>query len=166
MFTVARERPAATQVSENKMVEDEEHAVATISMDYMYMNEKGKAGKSTEKESEQPIIVIHDRKTKTVLGHVANCKGAGDERVMKRILMDIEDMGYSGTKVIMKSDQEPATVEVQWKVMAGRSSETVSTNIEVGESQPNGEVENAIKRFQEQILTLKDDLEAKTGLVI
>ena len=57
-------------------------------------------------------------------------------------------------------------VEVQRKVMAGRSSETVSKNSEVGESQSNGEVENAIKRFQEQFRTLKDDLEAKTGLDI
>ena len=148
------------------MMEDEEHAVTTISMDYVYMNEKSKAGYSTGKESGQPCIVIHDRKTKRVLGHMANCRGAGDEWVIKRILMDIEDMVYSGSKVIMKNDQEPAIVEVQRKVLAGRSFETITKNSEVGESQSNGEVENAIKCFQEQFRTLKDDLEAKTGLDI
>ena len=56
------------KVNKNKMMEDEEHAVTTISMDYMYMNEKSKAGNSTGKESEQPVIVIHDRKDQDCVG--------------------------------------------------------------------------------------------------
>ena len=63
-------------------------------MNYKYMNEKGKA------ESDTPVIVIHDTKTKTVFGHMANCKGSADGWVVKRILTDMEDMGYSGTKVV------------------------------------------------------------------
>ena len=33
--------------------------------------------------------------------------------------MDIEDMGYSGTKVVKKNDQEPAIVELQRKSRGG-----------------------------------------------
>ena len=64
------------------MMEDGEHAVTTISMDYMHMNEKSKAGNSTGKESEQPVIVIHDRKTKTAgsYGQLQRCwRRVGDK---------------------------------------------------------------------------------------
>ena len=81
--------------------------------------------------------------------------------------MDIEDMVYSGTKVVMENDQEPAIVEVQRKSRGGTFvRDRPPKNSEVGESQSNGEVENAIKRLQEQLRMLKDDLEAKTGLDI
>ena len=79
---------------------------------------------------------------------------------------DIEDMGYTGTKIILKNDQEPAILEVQQKIMAGRTAETVPKNSEVGESQSNGEIENGIKKYQEQFQTLKDNLEANTKLDI
>ena len=153
-------RSSPHRVNKHKEAENAVNAVTTISMDYMYMNEKSK------EEEKDPIIVVTDRKTKAIVGHMVNCKGSRDEWAVKRVLLDIEDFGYAGTKIVLKNDQEPAMVDMQKKVMAARSAETVPKNSEVGESQSNGEVENAIKRFQEQLRTLKDDLEAKTGLDI
>ena len=75
-------------------------------------------------------------------------------------------MGYTRTKIIFKNDQEQAILEVQQKIMTGRTAETVPKNSEVGESQLNGGIKNGIKKYQEQFRTLKDNLEANTKLDI
>ena len=100
------------------------------------------------------------------MAHMVQCKGAKDDWAIKKVLLDIEDFGYAGAKIVVKSDQEPAMVDFQRKIMESRKAETVPKNSQVGESQANGEAENAIKRLQEQIRTIKDDLEAKTSLDI
>ena len=79
-------------------------------------------------------------------------------------MADIEDLGYASAKILLKTDQEPTIVDLQSKMMAARSGETVPKHSPVGESQFNGEVENGIKMFQEQLRTLKDHLEASTKL--
>ena len=110
-----------------------------------------------DKGEKHPIAIV-DRKTKAVMAHMVQCKGAKDDWAIKKVLLDIEDFGYAGAKIVVKSDQEPATVDFQRKIMESRKAETVPKNTQVGESQANGEAENAIKRLQEQIRTIKDDL--------
>ena len=90
--------------------------------------------------------------------------GAGDDWLVKRVVSDIEDLGYSSAKILLKPDREPAIVDLQRKVMAARSGETVPKHSPVGESQSKGEVENGIEIFQEQFRTRKDQLEASTKL--
>ena len=148
------------RVNKEKDEETKENATTTISMDYMYLTGKNK------EDDKYPILVMVDRKTKAIVGHAVQCKGSKDDWAIKRVLLDIEDFGYAGIKIILKSDQEPAMVDLQRKVMEARRAETVPKNSQVGESQANGEAENAIKRLQEQVRTIKDDLESKTGLDI
>ncbi len=131
-----------------KAEEDEASAVTTVSMDYTYITEKGKLGDRESKDGTKPIMVIYDRKTKTIMGHVASSKGASDDWLVKKIITDIEDMGYAGTKILLKNDQEPAILEVQQKIMAGRSAETVPKNSEVGESQSNGRSKMLSRSFR------------------
>ena len=141
-----KSRNNAHKVNKNKEDEEDKH-----------LNDKGE---------KHPIIAIVDRKTKAVMTHMVQCKGAKDDWAVKKVLLDIEDFGCAGAKIVAKSDQEPAMVDFQRKIMESRKAETVPKNSQVGESQANGEAENAIKRFQEQIRTIKDDLEAKTSLDI
>ena len=160
----SRSNPHRT--NKNKAEEDEENVVTTVSMDYMYLTEKGETVDHAIKEGAKPIMVVYDRKTKSIMGHLANNKGASDDWLVKNVITDIEDMGYTGAKIILKNDQEPAILEVQQKIMAGRTAETAPKNSEVGDSQSNGEIENGIKKYQEQFRTLKDNLEANTKLDI
>ena len=51
------------------------------------------------------------------------------------MVSDIEDLGYSSVKVLLKTDQEPDIVDLQRKVVAARSGETVPTHSPVGGSQ-------------------------------
>ena len=71
--------------------------------------------------------------------------------------------GHRGLRVRRGEDRgqersEPAMVDFQRKIMESRKAETVPKNSQVGESQANGEAENAINRLQEQIRTMKDRL--------
>ena len=67
-------------------------------------------------------------------------------------------MGYGGSKVVLKADQEVAIADVQRQVVAARSGETVPMNSQVGESQSNCRVENAVQRVQGLIRTVNDAL--------
>ena len=76
------------------MEEDEENAVTTVSMDYMFMNEKNTSESDKEKESAQPIIVIRDRNTNTALGHMAN------DRLQQRLGGKADPDGYRGHRAL------------------------------------------------------------------
>ncbi len=69
----------------------------TVSSDYLYIR------REQEKEEERgvPIIVVKDNKTKTLMAKVVPNKGVNERRF-------VEQLGYS--KVILKSDNEPATL--------------------------------------------------------
>ena len=43
---------------------------------------------------------------------------------------------------------------------------TIPINSPVGESESNGRVENAIRRIQDKVRTLKEQLESETGISI
>ena len=70
----------------------------------MYLTKKKREG--TGKEVGKQIMIMHDGKAKTEIGHHYERKGASDEWLMKTIISDIEDMGYAGDKIIIANDQE------------------------------------------------------------
>ena len=78
--------------------EDIESAVATISMDHAHIAEKS----NDVKESAKPVMVIYDRKSKSITGRLSSCKGAGDDWLIQRSIADIEDVGYAGKKLFLK----------------------------------------------------------------
>jgi hypothetical protein len=59
-----------------------------------------------DNEQAQPILVIRDRDSSAVCSYLVKQKGAADEYVVKRAMAFIKEMGYSGTNIIIKSDQE------------------------------------------------------------
>ena len=72
-----------------------------------------------------------------------------------KIKDDIEEFGYGGAPVRIKSDQEPAIVDVQRAVIAKRgNAPTIPVNSPVGDSQSNGRVENAIKKVRNMVKTI------------
>ena len=112
-----------------------------------------------------PVLVMHDRMTKTTFAFVAPAKGAGYQKVITRICSHLDQLGHHS--VVLKSDQERAMVAVQdkvkkyqWMQEVGRDimierpdnttfenkpvAEVVRQNSPVGESQSNGDVERAI----------------------
>jgi len=86
--------------------------------------------------------------------------------VPKRLAKDIDNCGTQKVSVQVKSDQEPAIVNVQDEVRYLRKARTVCTNSPVGESECNGRAENAIRRVEAKVRTLRSDLESKLKVKI
>jgi hypothetical protein len=143
--------------------EDMHKHIPVISMDYMFMNEKGD-------DDNNPILVVHDGMSEGVWAILAKKKGES-AYVQRRIVELIKRLGYS--KIVIKSDQEPAICEVERKAREQlmREVEECSHELEkcgfqlvvqhspVGESAANGAIENAIQRVQGQIRAIKLDVE-------
>ena len=68
-------------------------------------------------------------------------KGNGDPWIAGKIKDDIEELGYGGAPVRIKSDEEPAIVDVSRAVIAKRgNAPTIPVNSPGGDSQSNGRV--------------------------
>ena len=90
-------------------------------------------------------------------------KETEDSWIAGKIKDDIEEFGYGGAPVCIKSDQEPAIVDVQRAVIAKRGN-TIPVNSPVGDSQSNGRVENAIKKVRNMVKTIPSSLESRWGV--
>ena len=157
--------------SDCKKMEGEEisnGAVTTFSIDYMFLTmdndivTKEEAEKTENKDKIRcPVLVGKDRQTGAMIAHKVLSKGKGNGYIVKRLIADLEELGYGGSKIILKCDQENAIVEVQREVIRRRPGITIPINSSVGDSKGNGDVESAVKRIRGQLRTMKDAIEAK-----
>ena len=89
----------------------------TVSLDYCFMGPE-------EAESDMiPVLVLFDNKSKGIWALPVTEKGA-NEATVNWVADTIEEMGYGGTKVILKSDQEPAMLSLKKAVAVARQAET------------------------------------------
>lgn len=63
------------------------------------------------------------------------------------------------TRIILKSDQEPAMTSVQMAIQELRSKDVMPINSLVGESECNGRAANTIRRIQEKTQALRHAVE-------
>ena len=108
-----------------------------------------------------PVMIGKDRRTGAMVAHRVNSKGKGNGYIVKRLVMDLEELGYGGSQVLLRCGQEKAIVEVQREVIRRRPDLTIPINSSVGDSKGNGDAESAVKRIRGQLRTMKDALEAK-----
>ena len=85
-------------------------------------------------------------------------KGA-DEKLCKRIVEDIDNMGYS--QIVLKGDQEPALSRLIEVVKGSWNGNAALETSPVRESESNGAVERAIRVWEGQVQMIKDALESK-----
>ena len=97
--------------------------------------------------------------------HLVLAHGNGDPEIAGKIKDDIEEFGYGGALVRIKSDQEPAIVVVKGAVINKRgNAPTILVNSRVGDSQSNGRVENATKKVRNMVKTILSSLESRWGV--
>ena len=136
--------------------------MTTWSIDYAFMIDNGDL--CTKEEMEQ---VGWGKTRDTVLvsedpAHLVSAKGNGDPWIAGKSTDDMEEFVYGGAPVRVKSDQEPAIVDVQRAVIAKRGNAlTILVNSPVGDSQTNGRVENAIKKVRNMVKTILSSLESR-----
>ena len=62
-----------------------------------------------------PMLVGRSRNRKFLVAHVVPMKGASHEWVVKQTAKDLRRMGFH-SKVLLKTDQEPALVDLMQEV--------------------------------------------------
>jgi len=122
---------------------DEESREPIVSVDYMLMHDSQGEGE----EKGMPIMVIKDRKTRTIRARVVPQKG-NHWYGIKILSGVIESLGHS--KIILKSDQEPALLSLKDAVKSEARINLVLEESPEYESRSNGEVERAIQTIQGQ----------------
>ena len=80
----------------------------------------------------------------------------------KRIIQDWDNAGFKDAMIQLKTDQEPAIVQLQSAIQNVRQATLVPVNTPVGESECNGRVENTIRRVQEKLGALRHQVETNT----
>ena len=108
----------------------EDQAGVKVSMDYC------SAG-------EVKLLVGREDQSRHVFCHLCTCKGLGGEGIVEKVLRSISDTG--NTKIVLKTDGEPALVQVQDKTISERSQPTIPENPPAYDSKANGGAERAVQ---------------------
>ena len=135
-----------------------------VSMDYMFLGPPGAVADSATGSDKLPILVVRDRWTKNIWAFACPSKGTEHPYAGKAVLGAINKLGY--TKLILKSDQEPAIKKLAQEVKNGCPSEIILENSQKYVSQSNGEAERAVQSVQGMIRTLKEHVEHKADMKI
>ena len=133
---------------------DRERMGVTIHMDYAFL------GSEEAEEGMQPTLVMFDDDKLSFWALAVRQKGATNA-VVKYVAGILDQSGYQGQRITMKSDQEPSIVALKTAVAAARVGETIPIESPVRASKSNGKMENAIKLWQEQLRTIKHYTESK-----
>ncbi len=114
------------------------------------------------------MLVATDLKGKGKFARIVGSKGLGEggnnEWVIRELVKELEEWGYNGQDMILRTDGEPSIVAVAKAVAVFRVGRTVPEVSARGESSSNGAVEEAGKAVREFVRVLKDQVEHKVGM--
>ena len=109
--------PHRKQRKEVPDVEAELSATPTISVDLMYLYEKGERPTLVAVDHETGRIWSYALRDKTILG--------GTGWIQRRIAQDIDNAGHKEAKIMVKSDQEKSMVALQHEIKRLREAKTI-----------------------------------------
>ena len=101
-----------------------------------------------------PVLVMYDNHHKGLWAIEVEDKRVNRE-IVKFINDRLEDSGYAGMKITLKSDQAEEMVALKRAVALKRKAETTPIESPVWESKSNGQIERMIRSWQGQFRTLK-----------
>ena len=129
--------------------------VPMISVDYIYLYEKWNKSTLVMVDDESGRTWAYALKGKTIL--------SGEGWMQRRNARDIDKAGHKDVNLRFKSDQEASIVALQQEVQRLRTGKFIPINSPVGEFDCNGRLENAIRRVQDKVRTLKAKSKVKPG---
>ena len=118
---------------------------AEFCLDYAFMTEEGAVGYmedigEQDESGLSPVLVGHDRTSEALWAMVAEAKGV-TESSLKWAKERIDESGYLGTRVVLKSDQEESIKALKRAIAVKRQADTVMIESPVRDSKSNGSVE-------------------------
>ena len=136
-------------------LEEAEGQLPTLSMDYCYLN-SGDGGEDT-----LPCLVVKCHRTKRFWASALPAKGA-DSFGVAWLGSVVDDAGF--TKMILKSDGEPALVALKQKVKESKSHlELHLMETPVEDHKANGFIEVGVRELKRQCRALLSDLQHRLG---
>ena len=124
-------------------------------------------GTEDEEVGENPLVVMLDERTGDKYARAVGRKGANQEFdwLVKDMSEELKSWGHAGgsdSKLIMKSNNEPAIVALREKVGKYHGGLIIPEGPPVGESQANGRVEEAGKRSESSRKSTRIRLSSKS----
>ena len=141
-----------------------ENLLLRVRMDYCFLTEDvdKESGEHGETEVENArttitVAVMQESFIKSVWAYAVESKGSMEEWMVQQACEDLETIGLKNERVVLKSDQEPAMVDVLKEIQKKRECDFGSAldNSRVGDSDSNGTIENAIGSFEGVARTLR-----------
>ena len=131
-----------------------------VSMDYMYLSEMNTQDNGTP--TDPPHLVFIDHRHGGVWAHRVRPKGSlgQAEWVPRRVIQDLANNGMRNIKIHVKTDQEFAVVNLLIAMQDLSPDRTIPVSSPVGESECNGRVEDTVRRVQENMRTLRQQIES------
>ena len=116
--------------------------VPRVHLDYCFFTElSGKDERTT-----LTTLVMKESECKSLWAYPVMSKGASNEPwVVKQILHDIDTIGLSQERIIIKNDQEPAIKDLKAELARQRNAATASEESRVGDSNSNATIEVAVQ---------------------
>ena len=108
----------------------------TVSLDYCFMTA------DDAEEDMKAILICYDHSKKGLWALPVEQKGA-QEDVVKWVHDKLEESGYAGVPVTLKSDQEPAMMKLKQAIALRRKAETPMIESPVRATKSNGRIERA-----------------------
>ena len=124
-----------------KDVDEDKDGPVKTSMDYMYLYER--KGPYQDERANPPHMVMTEHRFGRGWAYRVPNKGIHNEAswLPKKLLQDLDNTGLQDVRIIVKTDQEPAIVDVQTAMQELRRNKIVPINSPVGESESNGRAE-------------------------
>ena len=132
--------------------------VPRVHLDYCFFTElSGKDERTT-----LTTLVMKESECKSLWAYPVMSKGASNEPwVVKQILHDIDTIGLSQERIIIKNDQEPAIKDLKAELARQRNAATASEESRVGDSNSNATIEVAVQEVENMVRTLRSSLETR-----
>ena len=146
-------------VTESDHEEESEAGYPLIGLDYCFL------GTHKQPASKTPISILRDDRSKWTMAYCVGRKGPVDW-VVDAVIRELSDIGYGNTKVVIKTDQEPAITALRDAIISKRKAETVPKLAVRRDPQSHGETEVAVKLCTGQFRTLKCHIEGETGMFL
>ncbi len=158
------------------------HSLPLLSMDYFFLTVDGLLKKdeiigkmfdnedalndALEKGDVVKCLILRDMRSKAVFGWVVPSKGSDADGYAVDVLSEaIRWLGY--TRLILKSDNEPAIVKLLEDTMAAirvQVEEVKPEHSQPYDSQANGSAENAIRNLRGMLRTFRSCREERFGM--
>ena len=149
-----------------------ESLVARVCMDYCFLTEGVKKTEDSNAKVEMAktsltVLVMTETECKSIWAYAVEVKGVSDPWIVEQIVEDLETIGLTEERLVLKTDQESSITDLQKEIALARKGHgTAIENSRIGDSNSNGRVERAIQDVEGLIRTLRSATEEKIGVRI